>query len=205
LVNKLGNAFGSNSSASLSDAVFNQAGFPGANSIPIFATFQTTLSTGNVNSAFSTYVGSTPVNYGSGGYAKTGNGAVLSFSLGSTVGQLMIVTQCPLVKMTYQYYDNYTSSVETRIDIYAYAPALYQIYRNGTKIQESTADWQTQSIILLVENATPANYQIQVKPLETYDLNQSGTEKVWFYNHVTQPQASGGGITATAFGFTVLP
>jgi hypothetical protein len=83
-------------------------------------------------------------------------------------------------------------------------PCIYQIYRNGSKIQESTADWQTQSIILLIENATPASYQIKVKPLLTYDLNQSQQIYIYFYDQVTQAQASGGGITTTAFGFSVL-
>lgn len=204
LVGKVASAFGSNSTPNLSDAVFSEAGFPSKSSIPIFATFQTTLSPAAVDSAFDTYIGTTPIAFNTG-YASTGNGAVLSFSLGATVQQLMIVTQCPLVNCSYEYYDNGTSSVETRTGVYAYMPALYQIYKNGTKIQESTADWQTQTIILLVENATPASYEIRVKPLLTYDLNQTTTRAIYFYDQTTEAQASGGGITATAFGFSVLP
>jgi hypothetical protein len=204
LVNKVGTAFGNNSGLKLSDAVFTQAGFPAANSIPIFNTFQTTLSPAAVDTAFDTYIGTTPIAFGTG-YAATGNGAVLSFSLSSTVQQLMIVTQCPQVNCSYQYYDNGTSSVQTRSGTFAYMPCLYEIYRTGTLIQTSTADWQTQSIILLIENATAASYQIRVKPLVTYDLNQTTYKEIYFYDQTTIAQASGGGITSTAFGFTVLP
>lgn len=204
LVGKVASAMGSNSSAKLSDAVFTEAGFTSKSDIPKFATFQTTLSPAAVDSAFDTYIGTTPIPFNGSGYAMTGNGAVLNFSLTSSVQQLMIVTQCPLVNCSYQYYDNGTNQAETRSGIYAYMPCIYEIYRSGTKIQESTADWQTQTIILLVENATPASYQIKVKPLQTYDLNQTTDYLIWFYDQTTQAQASGGGITATAFGFTVL-
>jgi hypothetical protein len=204
LIGKVGNAIGANASTNLSDAIFSEAGFPSKESIPIFDTFQTTISPANTQSAFNTYIGSVPVAWNSGGYANAGNGAVLNFTLGATVQQLMLVVQCPLVQASYQYYDNGTSSVQTRSGLYAYMPAIYQILRNGTQIQENTADWQTQSIIMLVANATPANYQILVKPLQTYDLNQSTDENIWFYSPTVETQASGGGITITAFGFSVL-
>lgn len=204
LVGKVASAVGSNASAKLSDAVFTEAGFPGVSSVPIFATFQTTLSPSAVDTAFNTYIGSTPIGFNSSGYAAVGNGAVLSFSLGATVQQLMLITQCPQVQCSYEYYDNDTASVETRTGLYAYMPCLYEIYRGGTKIQQSTADWQTQSIIILIENATPASYEIRVKPLQTYDLNQTTNNEIWFYDQSTFAQASGGGITATAFGFSVL-
>ena len=83
-------------------------------------------------------------------------------------------------------------------------PCVYEIYKGASKLQESTADWQTQSIIMLLANATTGSYEIRVKPLQTYDLNQSQTYEIYFYDQATQTQASGGGITATAFGFTVL-
>lgn len=204
LIGKVGNAMGANSSSNLSDAIFREAGFPSKSSIPVFATFQTLMSPANLQAAFNTYIGSVPVVFDSAGYAQAGPGAVLNFSLGASVQQLMLVIQVPLVRAEYQYYDSTDDIAKTRTNLFAYMPTIYEIKRNGVKIQDNTADWQTQSVIMLVENATPANYEIVVKPLQTYDLNQHETELIWFYSPIVQAQASGGGITVTAFGFTVL-
>lgn len=205
LVQKVGNAFAANANQTLADATFTQAGFPSVKSVPIFSTFQTTISTANVTSAFNTYIGSTPVAFNSSGYAGGTDGAVLNFTLGATVQQLMIVIQCPSVNASYEYYDNGTNSVETRSGFFAYMPCLYEVWRSGTKIQTNTADWQTQSVITLIANATPASYQIKCKPLQTYDMNQTTDNQIWLYSPTVFAQASGGGITATAFGFSVIP
>jgi hypothetical protein len=173
---------------------------------PGFDTFTLTSSIATVESKFNAFTGGT-VTFGNdytGNTSVKSDNLVLSFTLTQPIDNLMLVTTTPIGTYDYEYKD-VAGSVATRTNFYAYIPSLIQVYRSNTKIQQSTVDWQTQNCIILIPNATAANYEIWIAPLPTYDLIQTTKPEVYPYNFDVsdQGQAAGSGITITAFGFTV--
>jgi hypothetical protein len=69
------------------------------------------------------------------------------------------------------------------------------------ELQTNTADWQTPNIQILVEDAQPGVYIVEMSPLTTYDLDMDGNYTILPYNYTIVSQASGGGATITVFAY----
>jgi hypothetical protein len=193
LVNSLDNPDNSALSLALLAALSRNIG-SGGGSITALDTFTLVASTSTVSSTFNAYSG-TPTwpNIPYGG--NTNTYVSMPFTVGADINTLMFIIQSPIAVYDYKF------SGGTRTGLYAYAPALFATYYNGTKIQENTGDWQTQSVIVQIPNAPAGNYEFRVTPLLTYDLDQTTTYNLYPFNFNVQPQASGGGITISAYAF----
>lgn len=171
----------------------------GGGQMVAYETFQLKQATSYVQSVFNTYAG-TPT-YGG---TWTGNTTVYSFSafaLDAQVRTLLVNIQTPIGSWDYQFYNSKTNSVETRTGLYSYIPCQIDIIYNGNIIQTNTVDWQTPNIMMQLSPALVGEYYFVFRPLQTYDLDQHGTQDVYPYNFSISPQSSGGGITINAYAF----
>lgn len=197
LTNSLTNPANAALAVSLLSAFSSNIG-SGAGSVASLNTLSLAASVASVDSVYNTYAG-TPSGLG----PHNGNGAVyvsIPFSIGAAVRNLLFIISTPLAQYDFNFYDNSDSTIKSRT-ILAYAPSFIQVLYNGTVIQTNTVDWQTPNTTVQINNAAAGTYDFRFVPLETYDLNQSVSEKLYPYNFVTQAQASGGGITISAYAY----
>jgi hypothetical protein len=162
-----------------------------------------TLSTSSIQSTFNTFTGSSgtwDTNWP--GYpASQDDLAVqshLSFTSSRHYSQMVLTLQSILAN--YDYKVKIGGAIEVR-SLYAFVPMLMQVFKDGTKLQETTVDWQTQNSVTAIYNAGPGTYDFYLSPLATYDLDQEGDKLIFPYNFTVYPQASGGGMTLSILGY----
>lgn len=180
-----------NQSLSENDALANANGVSFA--------FQSTISTGAIESAFNAYAGNTPFG-GSGIPPSSFSGnqtttAAVSFNLTRFHRSVTFFCQTPVG--LYDFQRKVNGSVLTKTDFYAFTPCEYRLYRGETQLSQNTADWQTQTCIFPLYNLPAGTYTITIVPLPTYDLNQETNLEIYPKNFRIAPQSSGGGFTVT--------
>lgn len=168
-----------------------------SSSIPVFDTIQASATVSAVETAYNTYAGN-PVAWG-GPYAQSGNGLELSFVLNVNVTNLLMIVTVPQATYSYQYKDH-TGSIITRTGLFAYIPSRIFTKLGSTIIQNNTADWQTQTVTIQLQNAVAGTYTVQMQPLLTYDLDQNGSYDIFPYDFDVATQ-NGAGVSLTAYGF----
>ena len=168
----------------------------GGGSLVALETAVFTRSVSQVNTAFNAYAGSN-VAFNTN-YSGDPNSYVdISFSSSSQVQTLVLEISVPLGTMSY-------NNSNRRVDgFYAYFPSSYTLYYNGSPVSNNTADWQTSFVKLILTDAAPGTYSIQVTPLLTYDLDQVTTFNIFPFNYNTSSQPSGGGITLSLFAYYI--
>lgn len=162
--------------------------------IPGFSTFQLSSSISTVESVYQNLTGPEYIDPS----PAQEDQVMLSFNLSATARQLTFVIQPPLANMDYDVSINGTTVTRS---FYAYAPSMFELYKDGSLIQQNTSDWQTGSITAQISNAAPGDYAFYAYPLLTYDLDQEGTHDIMPYNHTIQEQSSGGGLTITGYAY----
>jgi hypothetical protein len=175
----------------------------GQGSIVALDTFTTYASTTEVQEKMRAWVGTN----GGNGAKIDANKVELSFYNTAVIKNLVITVATPLANYKYRNSDStlmrsnfyaYTP-IETKLDFYSWNG----VGSPGAKeeLQTNTADWQTPTITILVEDAQPGLYYIRMTPLPTYDLDQAGNFQILPYDYEITDQASGGGFTLTAFAY----
>jgi hypothetical protein len=174
----------------------------GQGSIVALDTFTTSASVEDVQSKMRAWAGTNGLN----GTREDENKVELSFYNSSIIKNLVVTIATPLATFKYRN----TDSSLLRENFYAYTPIETILYYapvvNGSlgseqELQTNTADWQTPNIQILVEDAQPGVYYIRMSPLPTYDLDQNGNFQIIPYEYQIAEQASGGGLTLTAFAY----
>lgn len=174
----------------------------GGGDLVSYATFTTTRSTAVVDAYFNYAAGTPPVAYNTS-HAYTDGSINVSIPVdlsGIRFKTLQILVSAPLGNWSYQYYNSTTGSVGTRTT-YSYFPCQINLLYNGSLLQLNTVDWQTPQVNFIIQDAAPGVYELQIFPIQTYDLNQNGTQDIWPYSYASVPQATGGGVTVSFFGF----
>ena len=147
-------------------------GYPAGQNI---ASVIVTQSDASLESAFNSYTGASP-NFAD--EYSNGNSAAYASSTQSisvTSSLLQIVITCPNGTFDYVYFNPVTNSEETMENMIAFYPAVYTLYYNGNAVDQKFCDWQTSSVTINIKDAPAGDYQIQVQPVPTYDLNQNET------------------------------
>ena len=168
----------------------------GGGSLTALSTAVLTKSQAEVNSAFNGYAGSNVA------FASNFNGdptsiLFINFSLTNVVQTLVVEISVPIGSM------DFNNSSRLVSPFVAYFPSQYGLFYNGVQQSSNTADWQTSYVKLILNNAQIGNYQIQVFPLLTYDLDQATTIDIFPFNFNSYPLANGSGLTVTLFAYSL--
>jgi hypothetical protein len=177
----------------------------GSGNIVALETITAVRTISEVQTKFNAWVG-TLGNNGNPGFADIDKEVWLDFFSSSVIKNMVINVAVPLASYSYR---NISNSVQ-RDGFYAYAPVTTNLafysFSNGVlggrqELQTNTADWQTPNIQILVEDAQPGIYVVEMSPLTTYDLDMDGNFTILPYNYTIVSQASGGGATVTVFAY----
>jgi len=154
-----------------------------------------------VQNAFNSFVSNPEPFSTTGAFSNVSSGqnVEISFSLNKNLNNAILYVQSPVGDFDFITKINGTNV--TRTDVTAFIPCNIALFYNGSLLQESTVDWQTQNSFFQIPSMPAGNYQIFVSPLPTYDLNQETSYFIMPYNYRITPQASGAGITCTLYAF----
>lgn len=163
---------------------------------PTFDTFSVSASVSAVQTAYR--ASGIPSAWNSGWPNATSNVSV-QFTLENEIANLLIVAGSPF---GYFDYKALTSAGEqTFPTTYAFFTTEVRIFLGSTQLASQTVDWQTSSSIFNIADAPAGNYTVVYLPLETYDLNQAGSNLITPYNYTVVADANGGGFTVSGYGF----
>lgn len=187
--------------------------------VPIYSSGTLTVSASTCNSFFNGYVGDTPWGGTAGGTPEgfAGNPASqisLPFTIPEEQKDVIIFVKSPVG--TFDFKTNvgaqFTSvfsnggtrtetGIVTRSNFYAYIPCQIELFYFTTRVQIGTVDWQTGMTTIQLPVMPPGNYTFLIKPLPTYDLNQTGSYYIYPENINVVPNFLGDGMTITFIGF----
>lgn len=172
--------------------ILNQFGDGG---IPFFTNFTINVDTSTVQTYYNNFAGN--VTGWSTGFSNGDPASIIirAFQLPNPVTQLNLNITAPL--STYDYYTKINGSDVLRQGFVAYVPSQIDVFDPNNSQTTYTIDWQANAISVTIEDAPAGIYQIGIKPLLTYDLDQEVGNEIFPFNHSIMPNANGAGITFT--------
>ena len=174
----------------------------GDEGFPQFSTFEQTEDAATVSTSYNAAVINTDW-YDVGEYNDPAEYVVITLPLAEAVNQLLVIIDVPYGSWYYEYADAAEDILVADIG-QSYIPTSLAVYYESTEIQSHNSDWQTNNIIVQLADAPAGDYYFVFRPTVTYDLDQvqrNNGSLIKPYDFTVNEQASGGGITLTAYAF----